>query len=262
MNERARLALLCLAFAALAPGVWHVAAALPAFGAPTSLYGQTVNALLPHARTVSNMVAAVNFDVRGIDTLGEESMLLGAVTGAVVLLRGSRGEDRAGHAARVPGRNPVDRADATVLVCRIAGTVTLVFGLYVSLHGTVTPGGGFQGGVICASALLLVYLGDGYDAWRSVARAPTLALIEGGGALVFVAAAGLPLLAGHAALANLLPFGTWRDPFSGGTMLVGNGAVSLAVTGSFGLLLLEFMEETRAPADDEVLEGKVEGADG
>lgn len=261
MSERWRLALLCIAFAVLAPGVWHVATALPAFGYPTSLYGQTVNALLPHARDVPNMVAAINFDVRGIDTLGEESMLLCAVVGAVVLLRGARGEDRAGRAGSVPGRNPVDRADATVLVCRVAGTVTLLFGLYVTLHGTLTPGGGFQGGVICASALLLVYLGDGYDAWRSVARAPALALLEGVGALVFVAAAGLPLLAGKAALANVLPLGTWRDLFSGGTMLVGNDAVALAVTGSFALLLLEFMEETRAPADGEIIEGQVEGAD-
>jgi hypothetical protein len=86
-----RRALLALAFVMLAPAVWHVALALPAFGHPTSPYGATVNALLTGARHVTNMVAAVNFDVRGFDTLGEESILIGAVTGACVLLRGSRG---------------------------------------------------------------------------------------------------------------------------------------------------------------------------
>ena len=37
----------------------------------------------------------------------------------------------------------------------------LVFGLYVILFGTVSPGGGFQGGVLIASAILMVFLGYG-----------------------------------------------------------------------------------------------------
>ena len=38
-----------------------------------------------------------------------------------------------------------------------------VFGGYVVLHGSTSPGGGFQGGVLVASAILLVYLG--YGGW-------------------------------------------------------------------------------------------------
>lgn len=195
MSTRWRIVLLVLAVIVLAPAVWRVAAALPAFGAPSEQYGATVNALLTAARHVTNMVAAVNFDVRGLDTLGEESMLLCAVTGAVVLLRGARGEDMTERAGRVPGRAAADRSDATVLVCRIAGTLTLLFGVYMVLHGTVTPGGGFQGGAIAGSSLMLIYLGEGYESWRRVVRSPVVA-------------------------------------------------------GSFGMLLLEFMEETRSPESD------------
>ena len=36
-----------------------------------------------------------------------------------------------------------------------------VFGCYVVLHGSTSPGGGFQGGVLVASAILLVFLGYG-----------------------------------------------------------------------------------------------------
>lgn len=36
-----------------------------------------------------------------------------------------------------------------------------VFGCYVVLHGHLSPGGGFQGGVLIASAILLVFLGYG-----------------------------------------------------------------------------------------------------
>ncbi len=125
-------------------------------------YGATVNALLTASRHVTNMVAAVNFDVRGIDTLGEESMLVCAVTGTVVLLRGARGEgvtERAGH---VPGRAIVrsQRRHRAGLPHR--RTLTILFGVYMVLHGTVTPGGGFQGGVIVGSSLMLLYLGEGY----------------------------------------------------------------------------------------------------
>ncbi|HEY7300711.1 MAG TPA: MnhB domain-containing protein [Xanthobacteraceae bacterium] len=252
MSTRWRLALLALGFAALIVPVWHVVQALPGFGTPIELYGPTVNELLPSMRHVTNMVAAVNFDVRGIDTLGEESMLVCAVTGAVVLLRGRRGEDMSARAGRVAGRAQAERADATILLCRIGASLILLFGIYMVLHGTVTPGGGFQGGVIAASSLMLLYLGEGYASWRALVRTPVLEILEGGGAFVFVAAAAVPLAIGYAALENILPFGQPKDLFSGGLMVIVNFAVGLSVTGSFALVLLEFMEETRSPAEDPV----------
>jgi multicomponent Na+:H+ antiporter subunit B len=50
-----------------------------------------------------------------------------------------------------------------------------------------------------------------------------------------------------------LPLGTLKDVFSGGLMLVENAGVALAVTGSFLLVFLEFLEETRTikPEDEE-----------
>jgi multicomponent Na+:H+ antiporter subunit B len=250
MSARARSALLVLAFIVLAPAVASVVRAMPPLGQPLSRYGPTVNALAPGLRNVSNMVAAVNFDIRGIDTLGEECMLLCAVTGAVMLLRGRRGEDMSERAGRVPGRAIVRRSDATVLVCRFAAIALLLFGVYMVLHGTVTPGGGFQGGVIAASSLLLLYLGEGYAPWRRLVRGPVLVVLEAGGALAFVLCAAVPLIDGHAALQNLLPLGRWKDLYSGGLMVLVNYSVACAVAGGFGMLLLEFMEETRAPEND------------
>ena len=45
-----------------------------------------------------------------------------------------------------------------------------VFGCYVVLHGSTSPGGGFQGGVLVASAILLVYLG--YGGWGVTCSTP------------------------------------------------------------------------------------------
>ena len=74
----------------------------------------------PLASDVSNMVSAVNFDFRGLDTLGEEIMLVAAVTGTVLLLRGIRGEDLS--ASPAPAGPPlVQRAESTILISRLRG---------------------------------------------------------------------------------------------------------------------------------------------
>jgi multicomponent Na+:H+ antiporter subunit B len=251
MTIRWRMALLALSFVVLAIATASVILSLPAFGHPTSRYGTTVDARAPKLRNVSNMVAAVNFDVRGIDTLGEESMLLCAVVGAVVLLRGHRGENMAEKAGYVPGRGWAERSDATVLICRVFATMLFLFGIYTVLHGTVTPGGGFQGGVLAASSFILLYLGESYVPWRRMLPSPVLVALEGFGALAYVLCAAIPLAFGYAALQNVLPLGTWKDLYSGGLMVIVNIAVGLTVLGSFGALLVEFMEETRAPKPDQ-----------
>jgi len=245
MKPGLRVALFAVAVLCLVPAVWHVAAAMPPFGSETAQYGMVVNKLGPELRHISNMVSAVNFDFRGLDTIGEEFMLVGAVTGAVLLLRGSRGENIADRADVIAGRAVVGRAESTILICRVFGPLLLLFGLYMALHATVTPGGGFQGGVMLASGLVLAYLGEGYRGWRRLVGSRVMDLFEGGGAFVFALAGLAPMAAGAAFLENVLPLGKFKDVFSGGLMLIENAGVAFAVTGGFTLLFLEFLEETR-----------------
>lgn len=246
MRPGLRLILFLVAVAVLAWPVWRIAQALPAFGSPTGAYGPAVNAIGPKARNVSNVVSAVNFDFRAVDTVGEEFMLLGAVTGSVLLLRGSRGEDVGAEAPSMPGRAFERRSEAVILTCRLFGPLIVLFGVYMALHGSVTPGGGFQGGVVIASGLLLAWLGEGYRGWRRLVRSRVLDALEGGGALLFVLAGLWPMLQGGAYLENTLPLGRFRNFLSGGLILVENAGVALAVLGGFSMLFLEFMEETRA----------------
>jgi multicomponent Na+:H+ antiporter subunit B len=138
-----------------------------------------------------------------------------------------------------------------MLICRLMMPVSLVFGIYVVLHATATPGGGFQGGVIIGSSLMLLYLGDGYRGWRGIIRPTALHLFEGAGALLFVLTGLVPMLMGHAFMENILPLGQFRDMLAGGLMQVGNLAVGVAVAGGFCQLFVEFLEETRAPKEGE-----------
>ena len=242
-----------LAALVLVPAAFKLAMAMPTFGAHPLPYGDAINALAPQERHVTNAVTAVNFDYRGFDTLGEEFMLLAAVTGTVVLLRGSRGEDLSRKPGLVEGRKIPHRSDATVLVSRTLAPVILVFGLYVAIHGSTTPGGGFQGGVIIATSFLLAYLGETYPGWRKIVPSPMLDWSEAGGALVFAISCVSPLFLGLAFATNILPLGALKDTLSGGSIFVDNIGVTFAVAGSFTLVFLEFLEETRRyePGDTE-----------
>lgn len=253
MSARARILMLVLAALVLGPAAVRLAATMPTFGAHPLPYGDAISARATRERHVTNAVTAVNFDYRGFDTLGEEFMLLAAVTGTVVLLRGTRGEDLTAEPGRIDRRAIPSRADAMVLIVRWLAPLLLVFGLYVSVHASTTPGGGFQGGAIIASSLVLVFLGATYRGWRALVRSQVMDICESSGALLFALTGFAPLFVGAAFATNILPFGQTRSALSGGTMFVDNLGVMFAVAGSFTLVFLEFMEETRRykPGDQE-----------
>jgi multicomponent Na+:H+ antiporter subunit B len=219
-------------------------AGLPDFGHYVGPYGDILNLSAVPERQTTAVVSAINFDYRGFDTLGEEFILFAAVVGVASILRHLRGErpqrpddDARGRRVREPS------VAVSVLGLGLVGP-TLLVGLYVVVHGHQTPGGGFQGGVILATALLLVYLSDTYV---TVRRVGPMALIEfaealGAGSLGLLGLAGL--LWGTAYLENVLPLGQAGELLSTGTIPLGSFAVGLAVTGGFAFMLSEFLEQT------------------
>lgn len=251
MNARGRNVVFLLACLAMSPAVILLIMNIPRFGAHPQPYGDAINARGPRQRHVANMVSAVNFDYRGIDTLGEEFMLVCAVTGVVVLLRSKRGEQADAPPGAVQGRPLRPRSDAALAMVRVFAPVTAVFGVYTALHGMTTPGGGFQGGVIIASAALLVFLGEGYRSWRNTVRSTLCDACEGTGATLYALCGFASLFAGAPFLTNVLPLGRFRDVFSGGLMLIENAGVALAVAGGFLVLFGEFLEETRMEQPDD-----------
>jgi multicomponent Na+:H+ antiporter subunit B len=251
MNQAGRRVLLALSALAVAPGLVALVRAMPAFGSGPEALGQTIATVGPGLRHVQNMVSAVNFDFRSLDTIGEEFMLMCAVTGTVLLLRGGRGEGMSDRPDLVPGRPLLDRAESTLLAGWICAPLILVYGIYVVLHATVTPGGGFQGGAIAGSGLVLGFVAGGYHAWRRLAHSPALAAIEAAGGLLFIGSGLAVMAVGGAFMENRLPLGKAGDIVSGGVMVIENLGVGLAVCAAFLMLFLEFLEETRAPKPEE-----------
>ena len=105
----------------------------------------------------------------------------------------------------------------------------MLLGLYVVIHGHLTPGGGFQGGVALAAAPIMIYLAGRYLAFRAVNPMTALDFGEGAGAGGFVIIGLVGMIVGSAYLLNFLPIGESGDVFSGGTLPLINLSVGLEV---------------------------------
>jgi multicomponent Na+:H+ antiporter subunit B len=217
---------------------------LPAFGDYAGPYGDVLNQVAVPERHATAVVTAINFDYRGFDTLGEEFILFAAVLGLALILREGRDERIAHDDDDIKGRTVLETSSAVRVATLAMIGPTVLLAVYVTGHGQLTPGGGFQGGVIGATALLLVYLGGEYAALR---RVRPLGLVElgkaaGAGAFVLIGIGGLIFAA--AFLENFLPLGTTGELISAGTIPLLSVAVGLEVAGGLVLLLSEFLEQT------------------
>ena len=244
MSARGRTALFLAGAAGLAVFLVWGYAGLPDFGHYLGPYGDVLNAVAVPERHITDVVTAVNFDYRGFDTLGEEFILFAAVIGVAILLRAQRDEEEREPLEFAFGRSAPRTSDAVRgLAIGLVGP-TVVTGVYIVVHGHLTPGGGFQGGVVLATALLLVYLAGEYSFLR---RAAPISLIEvseaiGAGAFALIGFAGL--VGGVAYLENVLPLGDIGALNSAGTVPLINLSVGLEVAAGFVLILVEFLEQT------------------
>jgi multicomponent Na+:H+ antiporter subunit B len=210
---------------------------LPHFGSSSHPYRDAaVTAAVRHA--TSNVVSSINFDLRALDTLGEETILLTSVIGAAVLLRSAADE-----ATRDPSEGG-RLLEATRLFGYLLLPVTLMIGFLTVAHGAVTPGGGFQGGVVLGTGVHLLYVAGSY---RALDRLRPVELMEwgeaiGAGAFACFGVAGA--LASVGFLGNSLPLGAFGDLFSAGSVLLLSSAVGVEVASGVVILLAAFLRQT------------------
>jgi multicomponent Na+:H+ antiporter subunit B len=125
----------------------------------------------------------------------------------------------------------------------------MLFALYVQFHGDFGPGGGFQAGVIFASAFILYALIFGVDNARKVAPAWLTRLILAAGLLLFAGVGVVTILLGgdyldYSMLSN--------DPLAGqhlGITLIEFG-VGTTVAGAMITIFLVFDGRLRAEKED------------
>lgn len=223
---------------------------LPSFGHYRGPYGDIINASADKERQATDAVTAVNLDYRGVDTIGEEFILFTSAIAVTLLLRPQAEESQSS-----PEEHEVSRlAPITTRAIRLVGLLlagpTLLLGLDIVSHGQITPGGGFQGGIILATAMLLIFLAGSYRALRKLLPQAVLDAMDGIGAGGFVAIGFIGMIAGVVFLQNVLPLGESGSIDSAGTMLVIYLFVGLEVGAALVLISIEFLHqllEVRSP---------------
>ena len=236
MSRRTRLMLFTVAAAGLSVALAVAFAGLRPFGAPASAYARILNALSVPQRHATDVVSAVSFDYRGIDTLFEEFILFAAIAGISILLRPLADETRQLPEDEAPDRRIPPPSPTVGLLAVVVSPLLVVVGLETVTHGQISPGGGFQGGVVLASAVFVVYLATSY---ARVERFEAGSLVEGAeglGAGGYVVVGVVALIGGSAYLTNVIGLGHAGNFVSGGTLPIINAVVGVEVAAGFVLL--------------------------
>jgi multicomponent Na+:H+ antiporter subunit B len=122
-------------------------------------------------------------------------------------------------------------------VTRLTAWLILLYGIHIVLHGHISPGGGFAGGVIIALSLIHLTLAYGKEMVFTRLSQSLVELWESTGALLFLAIAVSGLSAGYF-FANFLPTGEPFSLFSAGTIPLANIAISIKVwAGLFAIFM-------------------------
>jgi multicomponent Na+:H+ antiporter subunit B len=224
--------------------LWGLAG-LPGFGSYPGPYGNIINRIAVGQTKATGVVSAVNFEYRGFDTVGEEFILFAAATGVATVLRHLRGERERRARDEAADRDVPATSDAV----RVAGLTltgpTLVMGWYLASHAQTSPSGGFQGGVVLATAFILIYLAGQYLSFERISPVDVTDAVEALGAGGFAAVGVSAVAMGLAYLTNFLPLGVTPGAVSSsGTIALISFFVGVEVAAAFTLIVGELLDQT------------------
>ncbi len=178
----------------------------------------------------SNLVTSIVVNYRGFDTLGEVTVLFLAATALAFLLATCR------------CRRRYERWEASLIVKAASETLyplLILFGAYIFIHGHLTPGGGFQGGTVIASAVMLMLLAH----FTFHPNHKALSTLEGLAGMSFVLIGFAGLIWGGSFLANnIIPLGQWNRLFSAGVIPLIYVAVGFKVGFELSGLITDMMK--------------------
>ncbi len=179
----------------------------------------------------ANIVTAIVVGYRGFDTLGEVTVLFVSALGVALVLGSSKKQAR------------MDLKFKPNFMLRIGSKVLfgiiLMTSIYIIFHGHLTPGGGFPGGAIIASAILLMYLAD--DKFRSNVKG--FKILEGVAGSLFVVIGLLGLVVASYFLQNFLPVGTVGNLLSAGIIPIIYVLIGLKVGSEISGIVDNFLTE-------------------
>ena len=204
----------------------------------------------PQELGAPNLVTAVVVTYRGLDTLGEVTVLFISAAGVGLLLRRTRRNQDDDE-----GLEQGDREEETAIkhkpASEIVETATelllpmvILFGVYVFMNGHLSPGGGFQGGAIIASGtmFLLLALPESHISRLMIAITESMS----GFSYVVVGVLGV-VLAGGFLDNRIMDLGDYGSLFSAGAIPLIYLLVGLKVGFELSAVLDRFRKEDTGP---------------
>ena len=197
-----------------------------------------------------NLVTAVVVTYRGLDTLGEVTVLFISAAGVGLLLRRTR-RKQDDEDLRNNNQNKGEQTAETITTHKAASEIVetatelllpmiILFGVYVFMNGHLSPGGGFQGGAIIASGtmFLLLALPESHISRLMIAVTESLS----GFSYVVIGVLGV-MLAGGFLDNRFMDLGTYGDLFSAGAIPLIYTFVGLKVGFELSAVLDRFRQE-------------------
>lgn len=178
----------------------------------------------------ANSVTSVVTYFRGLDTLGEITILFLAIFGVVLGLEKNKSFSN------------ILAANSFLLQtgAKVIAPIIILFGLYIITQGHLSPGGGFQGGVIIASGFLLNFLafGDNYSLNHKL-----LTLFESLSGSGIIILGIVSFITVGLFLGNFLPLGELGELLSGGIIPILYIFVGLKVASEIIVLIEYFLNK-------------------
>ncbi len=218
---------------------------LPGFGNYPGPYGFIINQVAVGQTKATAVVSAINFEYRGFDTVGEEFILFVAAAGVSVVLRHLRGERDRSALDEAMGRDAPPTSDAVRMLALVFTGPAVIMGWYLASHAQTSPSGGFQGGVVLATAFILIYLSGQFLVFKRVSPVAVTDVVEAVGAGGFACIGLSAIFLGLPYLSNVLPLGTTPGAIdSSGTIALISLFVGVEVAAAFVLIVGELLEQT------------------
>jgi multicomponent Na+:H+ antiporter subunit B len=218
---------------------------LPGFGHYPGPYGFIINRIALRQTHATGTVSAVNFEYRGFDTLGEEFILFTAAIGVSTVLRKLRTEREQAAVDEAADRDVPPTSSAVRMAALLFTGPLIVLGWWLTSHAQANPSGGFQGGVVLASAFIMIYLAGEFLVFKRFSPVDVTDAVEAVGAGGFAAIGVAALGMGLAFLTNYLDKGQFYGSVSSsGTIALISFFVGLEVAAAFILIVVELLEQT------------------
>ena len=138
------------------------------------------------------------------------------------------------------------RKDSILTCCSdLVLPIIITLGLYIIIHGHLSPGGGFQGGVLVAGAFAILYVSYGI---KNLSK--KIKIGEDIGALGFIILAFLGLVFGGTFFKNIFYLGEPGELFSSGSIFLMNFAVGFKVFAGVSFLILIMVSSLKSKGDE------------